>query len=369
MKSFETLEPRRLLSAGDLDPAFGNGGLVVDSKTAGLQVGDINVLPGDKILVAGSVFRGHTSDRNYLLRRYNDDGTLDLSFGGLGSVTGRFTNNSTTIIAIEPGLNGSIVALARDDNGKTNQGILARFNSDGTLDTSFNAGGFVDVDDASEKIAVQSDGDVLVAAATSVTRYSADGTLDTTFGSGGTALNLVGSFIGAVIVQPDGKILVGGDGTKESPGFALDRLNANGTLDTSFGTNGKVLTNVNGPNILKLVRGLAVLSDGEIIAGGEGVTAPTGGATTDAVAQYQSNGTLDTGFGDNGIRFVDQSSSAEGVIVDGSGQIYLTTFAGGVTRLASDGTVDQSFGNVFGGVGSGARAVIQWSAGIGWRNG
>ena len=203
-----------------------------------------------------------------LVHAQTRSGTLDASFGTGGKVTTDFAGagDGAGPIAVQP--DGKLVAAgAATINGQVDF-ALARYNSDGTLDTSFGTAGRVTTDfgspwEAPSALAIQGDGKIVVAgftevgqfAAFAVARYNSDGTLDTTFGGGGkaitgfandtnlVALGPVSAQAYSVAVQPDGKIVVAGyaniDGEED---FAVVRYKANGTLDLAFGAGGKAIT-------------------------------------------------------------------------------------------------------------------------------
>src|SRR5262245_34666415 len=186
-------------------------------------------------------------------------GTLDASFGTGGKVTTDFADAGDGVGAIAVQPDGKLVAAgAATINGQADF-ALARYNRDGTLDTSFGRGGQVTTDfggryEGAGSVALQWDGKIVVAGGSvigfydnfALARYGSDGTLDTTSGSDGkvvTNFGEVSAHADSVAVQPDGKIVVAGyaniDGGED---FALVRYNSNGSLDTSFGSGGKVVT-------------------------------------------------------------------------------------------------------------------------------
>ena len=219
-------------------------------------------------------------------------GSLDPTFGDGGRVT--------TTIGYSPGSFDPKMGMALQTDGKilmVGATTLARFNPDGTLDASFGTGGQVAVPfnqsgfDTAQDVAVQADGKIVVVGLTtsSVTfnddfalaRFNADGTLDTSFGSGGkVTTDFFGSVDQArrVRIMPDGKILVAGSAVKvlstisSVRHFALARYNTDGSLDTSFGSGGKV-DEAAGASF-SLARGMAFQSDGKIMVAGSG--APDG---------------------------------------------------------------------------------------------
>jgi uncharacterized delta-60 repeat protein len=229
----------------------------------------------------------------------------------------------------------------------------------GTLDTAFGTNGLAktDVSTADDEIwavAVQSDNKIIAAgysgkpAAFTIARYNANGTLDTTFGTSGIAKpfsSTGNTYARAVVIQADGKIVVGGDAEGN---FALVRYTTTGQLDTSFGTGGKVITEIEPGS---LIQGLALQSDGKIIAVGY-----TGGISDFAVARYNTNGSPDTSFGTGGVTITDfgakdydratsvKLQSNGKIVVAGSG-VDADLFAGfAIACYNTDGLLDASFG-------------------------
>src|SRR5262249_51395919 len=174
---------------------------------------------------------------------------------------------------------------------------VARYNADGTLDTTFSFDGKVTTDfggdDRAFSVAIQADGKIVVAGASltnpgddfALARYNPDGSLDAGFGTGGKVTTAFGSGLdhaNACTIQADGKIVaVGADGGD----FALARYNSDGSLDGTFGTGGKVTTDFGGQ--LEEAFGVAMQADGKIVAAG----AAAGGF---ALARYYPDGHLDS---------------------------------------------------------------------------
>jgi uncharacterized delta-60 repeat protein len=238
-----------------------------------------------KIVVAGDTKNG-TAD-SIGVARYNADGSLDTSFDVDGKKILNFTNtsynDSVRSVAIQS--DGKIVVAG--SSGELNEFddfALIRFNADGSLDTNFGSGGSVVTsilgqDDIVHSVAIQSDGKIVGAGETkngtydefALARYNADGTLDTSFGNAGgkviTNSNNNGDHSYSVAIQSDGKILLAGasDNTGNDD-FALYRYNMDGSLDTSFGAGGKVVTAIgDGDDIGTSV---AIQSDGKIVVAG-----------------------------------------------------------------------------------------------------
>ncbi len=267
----------------------------------------------------------------FALARYNADGTLDTTFGNGGKVmmnfapTGSFARN----VAIQA--NGKIVVAGPSSGGGAADFALARFNPDGTLDTSFGGDGtvttaFKNRDDPWDMM-IQPDGKVLAAGygagSFALARYDADGTLDPTFGTDGQVSDIGGAAFG-VAMQTDGKIVVTGtSGSK----FALARYKPDGTLDRSFGERG-LFTSAT----IQREAGarIAILPNGEIVT----VAASPGFS----VVRFLRDGTPDTSFGTNGISTIDfgsgfDASLASVVTVGADDRIYA---AGSATRSKTD---------------------------------
>ena len=298
-------------TTGTLDSTFGTGGRVTTFFGGDGLNGDnaysIAVQTNGKIVVAG-ITTNLDDTTDFGLARYNSNGALDATFGTGGKVKTTFANfDGARAVAIQS--DGKIVAagFAHLVNGDFDF-ALARYNSNGTLDTTFGTGGKKTTAFGAPSvaqgnaIAIQKDGKIVVSGLTivnnianfAVARYNTNGTLDTTFGSGGKAVTDFGahdrSF--SVALQADGKIVAGG---MRGNDFALARYNANGTLDGTFGSGGKVITDFGGPNEIAL--GVAIRLDGKIVAVGSTFASAR---TAFAVARYNGNGTLDTTFGTGG---------------------------------------------------------------------
>jgi uncharacterized delta-60 repeat protein len=298
---------------GDLDTGFGTGGKVTTAiNAASDEAYAVAVQSDGKILVGGTTEAG-ASGYDFALVRYNANGSLDTGFGTGGKVTTAFGNGPDKAYAIAVQSDGKIVLGGEASFTTTGYDFaLARYNADGSLDTGFGTGGKVTTAlkaDTSGRdvvfslaqqtvggqpriVAVGGDGDFQLA------RYTSAGALDTSFGTNGKITSVFGTVIGsarASALSADGKLVVAGDA---NGGFALARLTEAGTLDTSFGTGGKVVTQVNTGNEA-VATALAVQSDGKLVAGG---WTYTGGSSSGdfAVLRYEASGTLDTTFGNAG---------------------------------------------------------------------
>ena len=245
------------------------------------------------------------------------DGTLDTSFGASGKVITNFGSGDDEIkaVAIQP--NGKIVAAGFASNGTDDDFALARYNDNGTLDTTFNTTGtvlknFSSGEDRAQAIVIQPDGKIVVAGYATysgkkefaLARYNQDGTIDTTFGTSGivhhhTTANRDDEFR-AITLQLDGKIVAAGysdTGTGTSYDFAVMRYDTDGTPDASFNGGNFVITDVKpGAQYEDYARGVVVQPDGNITVAGFSTDTVNGNKDYFAKARYISDGTPDSIF-------------------------------------------------------------------------
>ncbi len=351
-----------LAAAGDLDPTFGSSGTVTTSLGSGDDVlVAVAIQPSDQKIVAV----GHTasgSGDDWAVVRYNPNGTLDATFGSGGIVTtsfGSFTDHAHAV-AIDAG--GKIVVAGYADDGTSHDFAVARYTTTGSLDVSFGVGGirttsFGSSDDEINGMAIDASGKIAVAGQTVVSldnqfalaRYTTTGTLDASFGSSGKVKTNVGpgsDAANAMVIQADGKIIAGGrsnNGTDRD--FALVRYNTNGSIDTSYGASGKRTTAI-GPADDE-IESMALDGSGKVVA--SGVT--DSGIDLDfALARYSTSGSLDGSFGGGGTTTTDigHNDTAYGVSIQGDGMIVVSGTAGssyfGVARYTTGGILDGGFG-------------------------
>jgi len=373
----ESLEYRALLSGGDLDLTFGHDGKLTTDFIGGFttdygeEVAVVAQQADGKIVVAGSssfTWNGQYAS-DFVLARYNSDGSLDSTFGEDGKVTTN-VGNSDGVSAMAIQADGKIVVAGGD------AGVLLRYNYDGSLDTSFDGDGKVTItfpiqerpgtywNHSDQALAIQpDDGKIVVAGHTyqgstnsfdfTLLRYNSDGSLDVSFDGDGKVMTNMGGSDRAygVAIQSDGKIVVAGSSGFTSNGqyttdFALARYNSNGSLDTTFDADGKVATDFGSDDV---ALGLAIQTDGKIVAAGY-----SGGNQDFALARYRSDGTLDTSFDGDGKVKTDSGSTsdvARAIALQLDGKILvagkaalgggLTDFA--VVRYNSNGSRDTSF--------------------------
>jgi uncharacterized delta-60 repeat protein len=221
---------------------------------------DVKVQSDGKILVVGFTTINGTYD--IALVRYNTDGSLDTSFDTDGIVTTRIGHSNDTGDSVTVQADGKILVAGYTWNGSNYDFALVRYNTDGSLDTSFDTDGIVTTDligsnDQGYKVTVQSDGKILLRGYTDKSgntevlevQYNTDGSLDTSFGNNGILITAPtgNDFGNTVTYQTDGKILVVGNTWNGSnTDIVLVRYNSDGTtFDTSFGNNGEVSPAIN----------------------------------------------------------------------------------------------------------------------------
>lgn len=253
---------------------------------------------------------------------------FDITFGAGGKVTHSVAPSDDTAFAAVSQGDGKVILAGRAFVSSRYQSSVMRLNNDGTLDSTFAGDGDVwtsigSTRDESYAAAIQSEGKILIAGYTDagpkdamgLLRFNADGTLDSSFGSGnGKQYYWYGSpgssnaHAYAMALQRDGMIVLAGEtetaGTKD---FAVIRVKPDGNLDTSFGTGGRVVTPIGSSN--DTANAVAIQKDGKIVVAGQ---ADMGALNFDfAVARYNTNGTLDTSFDGDGMVTTDFGTAAQ----------------------------------------------------------
>lgn len=272
--------------SGTLDTTFNSTGKVTTAIGGTGDYASCVALQSDgKIVVAGYAANPLATD--FAVVRYNANGSLDTSFNGIGKVTtdiGAQTSgpgDDVIGIALQP--DGKIVVAGNATINSLSRFAVVRYNVDGSLDDAFGNAGKLTTDsgtlgDTLIGMALQADGKIVLGGnsntgdseGTYITfaRYNPNGVLDTTFGGSGrvsTLLSPTGTTISNMALQGDGKIVVAGASPQQVGGIAilLARYNADGGLDTGFGTNGRVIDTGGGQ-----IRAIAIQSDGKIVAAG-----------------------------------------------------------------------------------------------------
>lgn len=348
---------------GTLDATFGNGGKVITNLgTDENYLRSLVLQPDGKIVAGGRVHNG--AEYDFALIRYNNDGSVDMSYGNNGVVITSFNSAVSGIYSLALQGDGKIVAGGRNYTNNSHYDFaLARYNPDGSLDTSFGANGlvittFADIHkyrigrtrDGIYSIALQADGKIVAGGRAfnnfALARYNTDGSIDNTFGTNGQILTSFGTdddFLHSLIVQPDQKIVAGGRTHPKGYIFALARYNTDGSLDDTFGNNGQVTTDFQDGSGDDEIWALTLDATNRIVAAGQA-------GTNFALARYSGvDGSLDT---DMGLVVTDLGSASTGIYalcMQPNQQIV----AGGMedtdfvlVRYRNDGTIDPTFGDL-----------------------
>jgi len=249
---------------------------------------------------------------------HSQDGALDYSFGSSGKVITDFglTNDYGYDLAIQS--DGKIIVVGKTYQGTNYDIAIARYNTNGTLDNTFGYGGLIvkdlqNYDDIGQAVILQPDGKILIAGTTfngsfirdfCLLRYNSNGTPDNSFGVNGAVTADIGNifeYATSIDLQPVGKIIVGGYSANNlnNTDFAIVRFNSNGSIDNTFGSNGIVKTAIGSGN--DDLYSIKIQSDGKILAAG----ATNSGTSDFCLVRYNSDGSLDNSFGTNGIVITD----------------------------------------------------------------
>ena len=311
---------------GSLDTSFGSRGVVLTDISSGAEYASSVAIQTDgKIVVTGYTYFGYY----FVVVRYNPNGSLDTTFNGTGKVITPIDNAYSFARSVAIQADGKIVVAGNSGNSSdpdlNHPFTLVRYNTNGSLDTSFAHDGIVTtwVDSsygAAYAVAIQADGKIVAAGNCcsndlAVVRYNADGSLDTTFNGTGK-VTTPGSGAWSVAIQADGKILIA-SGPLTTSENRLVRYNANGTLDTSFNATGIVAVGIS-------VNSAVVQADGKIVAAGSAANNQGGDF---AAARFNPNGSPDTTFDFDGIVTtpvnVNASDFAAAVAIQADGKIVL----------------------------------------------
>jgi uncharacterized delta-60 repeat protein len=365
--------PAARTASGDLDPTFGEDGIVRTDLTPAEDHGfAVAIQPDGKILVAGEQGLGGPNPR-FAVVRYETDGSIDPSFGGGdGKVSIDITRGYDYVYSVRIQGNGKIV-LAGTANyfGRNSRFALARLTSDGSLDPTFGGDGKVMTDitpsyDALNGMALQPNGKIVVVGGVAagpdngkiaVARYRFDGSLDPTFGGDGmvfadpTPTYDDGLAIG---VEADGQIVVAGGAGFDGPNerFVMLAYQPDGSLDATFGGDGMVFTDLTPQPDVPF--GLAIQEDGKIVVAGGAAL----GERTDpkfALVRYERDGSLDPSLRGDGTvitNFTPFDDGAYSVAIAPDGKIVTAGLAGNggsaprfaAVRYTTEGAYDASFG-------------------------
>jgi uncharacterized delta-60 repeat protein len=338
-----------LAAPGDLDPSFGLGGLVLSDFGGGYRSGDLALHSDGKIIVVGE------QDADWAVTRFNENGSLDVSFSGDGKWTRAADSDDTaSAVAVQPDGKIVVAGLVDLDFG------LTRLNPDGTPDVTFAGGGVAasdfDVEDYPWDLAIQPDGKIVVVGLArdpggrddlAIARFNADGSADSSFSGDGKARLDFGTDSDAgygVALQPDGKIVVAG--TRGGQALAVVRFASDGSLDPSFSGDGEQFFDFGGQAGVGSAYGVVIQPSGKIVVAGE-----VGIEDLDfALARFNGDGSPDPSFAGGGAKATsfgeaatayDLAQQPDGALI-AAGRAYDSgDFA--LARYTADGQLDTSF--------------------------
>jgi uncharacterized delta-60 repeat protein len=314
----------RYNSDGSLDTSFGSGGRVLtDFGGSGFESALAVVLqPDGKLVAGGETFVAQANSSAFA--RYNPDGSLDASFGSGGRVliNGLSSVFPNTLVADTDGnLVGAGISISFDEEQDfLFQNALVRLDPEGHLDPTFGSGGIAtgfvgdqDEDVRLTALVVQPDGKLMAAGflfglsdvgvgdvnGIFLARFNLNGDLDSTFGSGGRVLTEGVSFSGGLVLEPDGKLVaLGTSFENERTLIHLVRYNPDGSLDASFGSGGRVITDA---GVDLDLTGLIRSADGRFITAVRVFSLEVGLETEFAIARFNPDGSFDGSFGSGGL--------------------------------------------------------------------
>lgn len=310
-------------------------------------------------------------ERRFFMKRFNADGSQDMTFGNAGSVYYGTTNFIVRAMQQDASDGIYIIFNAPDNTNKVYKPLL-KIKPDGSIDRNYGSNGYAvsrqltdsagvmvwrDTPFDAEAMCIQKDGKVVLAHNRAsiydyvcLIRFNTDGSLDTTFGDKGWVQTYNGIYNGRIAnmeLMTDGRIVIGGDGYDDNhkASLMLMRFMPDGSLDSSFNGNGKLYSTFGTNNMFTFGRGMCLQPDGKILL--------TGSLGPPFVARFNIDGSLDAGFGSGGIFMPDEGRELypAGIALHG-GRIYVITRVGaigythiGLFRLHSNGNMDRTFCN------------------------
>lgn len=346
---------------GVLDTSFDLDGKKIISFATPNDYGEfVLVQPDNKIIVGGrsSLTGGALS---FSLARLNPSGTFDNTFGTSGKVTTSYGTEEFEALSGALQTDGKIVVAG---NAYTNSSLgysqiaIVRYNSNGTLDTSFDTDGMVFTqiptsnEDYAKVVKIQPDGKILVGVQSKINfnwdftilRYNSDGSIDTTFDTDGIVRNQSPEqdVLFDIALQNDGKIVAVGYIGNTNNDIYVGRYNANGSIDTSFATNGFFTFDFASNHNYAFA--VAVASDNKIVICGN---YQNGLISSAFVARLNANGTFDTTFNSNGILIQTTDETLSDVLLQSDNKIITVGTSNskfGVWKINTTGTFDSTFG-------------------------
>ncbi len=375
---------------GQLDKTFNSTGIATTTLTG---IGGIGmsgtaystlIQKDGKIVLVGTI--GDGSQSFFCVMRYNQNGTIDSTFGinGIDTTAIGYTDDEAFCGLLQP--DGKIIAAGYTSiggAGSQRNFALVRYNTDGSRDSTFGSNGIVSTsisqsDDEIHSLTIQGDGKIVAAGSSfevisnqavyafALVRYNPNGSIDSTFGTKGiitNALILSGkieyfNIANSVLIQNDGKIVIGGYTGNITDGkyyFAVLRFDANGNADNTFGSSGISLAFVGDTN--EEINSIALQSDGKIIAGGFSENTYQGGIEDDfTLIRFNQDGSIDNSFGSGGVSVTSighNNDRINAVTVESDDKIVVAGFSYNsqgsnlfaLARYNSNGSLDNTFGN------------------------
>jgi uncharacterized delta-60 repeat protein len=370
---FSSLLPVWALAAapGDMDLSFNHLGYVstVPLKAGtGFNGNGIIQQADGKLVAVGNTYNAKGM-KQFALLRYNLDGTLDTTFNGTGMVITKISDLTVPVDdakAVIQQSNGRLVVVGVTASGVNDDCALVRYNKDGSLDETFGEQGIVTMgfgtkDDTCLSIIQQADDKLVVAGEAAMSngndkadfalaRFNADGSLDSSFGTGGKVTTDFGGTTNngrSVIQLADGKLLMAG---YSDYNFALTRYNTDGSLDTAFDTDGKLFVDIASDRDYAI--SVLQQADGRLVLAGYTNVNP-GNKTNFAVVRLNLDGSFDTSFNSTGklVLSVDSNNNAAAKVIqqtDGklvlAGSTITSSKHMALVRLNTDGSLDTGFG-------------------------
>jgi len=350
----------RYVKDGTVDTSYGSQGLVITNFGNACNINSIALQTDNKIVAAGNYNNGSAGD--FAIARYLNTGALDPSFNGNGEVTSNFGNSdNASSVAIQE--DGKIVVGGYYTDPSYNSHFeIARYTANGSLDSSFNGSGvtgtnFGTNDEYLAAIALQSNGEIIAggyayngegASEFALARFHVNGLADSSFGTNGQVVDPVASndydILNCLTIAPNGQILSGGyTETNTNNLFTISRFNINGSLDSSFGSDGNLLGYY--PGNARYYDGAMVQNDGKIVVNGYTYA---GGPTSDYfLTRFKQDGSTDLAYGNNGIA----STNGYNAVMQTDGKVVESNYYSGSTgseiilsRYNTNGSPDLTYG-------------------------
>ncbi|WP_027378041.1 T9SS type A sorting domain-containing protein [Kaistella palustris] len=355
--------------SGSLDNSFNQTGILSGNYSTGNNSGDaLAVQPDGKIIVAGAT--GSSSAIKVGVNRHNADGSLDTTFGTNGKISfsSGWIKSFVKEIVVQP--DGKIVLAGYRWDDSTGDFVLVRLNPDGSFDNTFGTAGIAIIDggqtEVSESFAMTNEGDFILSGYVndhfSMAKVKSDGTIDTAFGTDGwviTEFGQLASYSKSIAITSEGRIILGGmilDVFENKFKYGIAAYHPDGTIDTSFGEDGKLNFHVGPENDNDFGVKVIALKDGKILIGGHSWYATQPLRYELVVARLNADGSFDSTYGTDGFfrtRLVENGESyladmalqADGKLVLAGAANQGSAYDSGLARVTADGHLDASFGD------------------------